>query len=91
MCLSVSQPIFISYDDQDETLQWHYFEANHGKRAVDGIGSILKHSVFRHVLSKKAVIYSPRHFAEYANCIRPNITVIFVDNDDLQLMYHDEY
>ena len=24
--------------DRNVALQWHYFEANHGKGAVDGIG-----------------------------------------------------
>ena len=37
----------------DINIQWHYFEANHGNGAVDGIGGRVKHSVFRRVLSKQ--------------------------------------
>ena len=39
--------------DGDVELQWHYFEPNHGKGAVDGIGGMVKHAVLRHVLSKQ--------------------------------------
>ena len=56
-------------------IQWHYFEANHWKGAVDGIGGRVKHSVFRRVLSKRVVIEGPQHFAEYANSILPKIQV----------------
>ena len=53
--------------DRDVELEWHYFEANHDKGAVDGIDGLVKHSVFRHILSKKVVIKSPKHFAKYAD------------------------
>ena len=76
--------------DRNVALQWHYFEANHGKGAVDGIGGTVKHAVYRHVLSKKVVIRSPQHFAEYADSILPKISVIFVDNENLQLSFHEE-
>ena len=59
--------------DRDIYLQWHFFKANHGKGAVDGISGTVKHAVFRHVLSNKVVIKSPQEFAEYADSIRPNI------------------
>ena len=76
--------------DRDISLQWHFFEANHGKRAVDGIDGTVKHAVFRHVLSNKVVTTSPQQFAEYADSILPNISVIFVDDDILQLDYYKE-
>ena len=62
------------------------FEANHSKGAVDGIGVLVKHTIFKHILSKKVAIKSPKHFAEYADSIPP----IFVDDDDLQLNIHEE-
>ena len=67
-----------------------FFEANHGKGAIDGIGGTLRHAVFRHVLSNKVVIKSPRQFAEYADSILPNISGIFVDDGILQLDYYEE-
>ena len=71
-------------------IQWHYFEANHGKGAVDGIGGRVKHSVFRRALSKRVVIEGPQHFAEYANSILPKIQVTFVNEDQMELGYDDE-
>ena len=66
--------------DWDVKLQWHYFEANHVKGPVDGIGGTMKHAVFRHVLSKQVAIKSSKHFAKYADSTLPNISVIFVDD-----------
>ena len=54
--------------DADIDIQWHYFEANHGKWAVGGRA---KHSVFCRVKSHQVVIQSPVHFAEYANSTLP--------------------
>ena len=76
--------------DTDIDIQWHYFEANHGKGAVDGIGGRVKHSVFCRVKSHQVVIQSPVHFAKYANSILPGINVIFVANHDMKLGFHDE-
>ena len=53
--------------DQDIKIHWNYFEANHNKGAVDGVGGIVKHAVFRHVQSGRVVINSPQQFAEFAD------------------------
>ena len=71
-------------------LQWNYFEANHGKGAVDGTGGTAKHAVYSHVLTKQVVIKSSREFADYANSILPRITVHYIDNDSMVLDHHDE-
>ena len=47
--------------DRDVELQWHY--------TLKPI--MVKHAVFRHVLSKQIAIKSPKHFAEYAYSILP--------------------
>lgn len=59
-------------------IEWHYFQANHGKGAVDGIGGTIKNSVFRRVLSKEVVISGPEHFATFADSILPSINVKFI-------------
>ena len=51
---------------------------------------MVNHAVFRHVQSKQVVIKSHKHFVEYADSVRRNICVIFVDDDDLQLNFHEE-
>ena len=50
-------------------IQWHFFKANHEKGAVNGVGEMVKHSVYQKVLSKQVVIEGPRHFATYTNKI----------------------
>ena len=69
--------------DTDIDIRWHYFEANHGKGAVDGIESRVKHPVFRCVKSHQVVIQSPEHFAKYTNSNLPGINVSFVANHDM--------
>ena len=66
--------------DSKLAIEWHYFEANHGKGCVDGIGGTVKHAVYRHVLSKQVVIASPQDFANYANEICWGINVVLVKN-----------
>ena len=63
-------------------IAWHFFEANHGKGCVDGIGGTIKHAVYQHILSKQVAIASPQDFAEYANKICQGISVLFVKDRD---------
>ena len=58
-------------------IEWNYFQANHGKGAVDGVGGTIKNTVFRKVQSKEVVIQGPKHFAEFAYSVLPSITVLF--------------
>ena len=53
-------------------VHWNYFEVNHAKGAVDGIGETVKRAVYSHV-STNVEIKSPREFAEYANSILPRM------------------
>ena len=71
-------------------IKFDFFEANHGKGEVHGVGGTVKHAVFRHVLSNKVAMKSPQQFSEYADSILPNIILIFVDDDILQLNYYEE-
>ena len=58
-------------------ITWSFFEANHGKGPVDGVGGIVKHTVFREVCAGRVVITSPKHFAEVANALS-KIHVIYI-------------
>ena len=46
----------LSKFDHSINIEWNYFEANHGKGVVDGIGGTVKHAAYSHVLT---VIKSP--------------------------------
>ena len=72
-------------------VHWNYFEAYHGKGAVDGIRGSDKLAVYPHVLTNHFVIKSPREFSKYENSILPCITVHFVDNNSMVLGHHNKY
>lgn len=76
--------------DPDLKVQWHFFEANHGKGAVDGVGGTVKHAVYRHVLSGRVVIKTPQQFAEYADSILEKVSVVYLEQSDLELQHHNE-
>ena len=61
----------LSKFDHAINTEWNYFEANHGKGAVDGIGGTVKHAVYSNVFKNRVVIKSPKQFAGYANEILP--------------------
>jgi hypothetical protein len=75
--------------DPAVNIEWNFFEANHGKGSVDGLGGSVKHAVYRLVLSQKLVIKSPEHFAEVADKSCPAINVQYVETKDLDLQYHE--
>ena len=76
--------------DRKISIEWHFFESNHGKGSVDGIGGTIKHAVFRKVLAKQVVITSPQEFAKFADTILPTITVRYMSDEDLVLHFHEE-
>ena len=80
----------LSKFDHSINIEWNYFEANHGKGVVDGIGGTVKHAVYSHVLTNRVVIKSPKQLAEYANEIMPKITVQYVENESMELRYQSE-
>ena len=77
----------LSKFDHSINIEWNYFEANHGKGVVDGIGGTVKHAVYSHVLTNRVVIKYPKQFAEYTNEILPEITVQYVENEPMELGY----
>ena len=73
---------------RDVEIQWNFFEANHGKGAVDGLGGSVKHAVWRRVKSHRVAITSPQQFAEYAYSVCPGIKVTYLLTAELDLQYH---
>ena len=67
---------------KDIDVEWHFFQANHGKRAVNGVGTVIKNSVFRRVQSQDIVIQEPKHFADFAHSALKSITVLYVENPE---------
>ena len=61
-------------------ISWSYFQAYHGKGAVDGLGGTVKWRVLQNVNANKVVITGPKDFAKFANEIINDIDVIIVDD-----------
>lgn len=61
---------------KDLKVSWNFFESHHGKGPADGIGAVVKNSVYTDVRLRKVVISGPRHFARHAN-EKLNVTVVF--------------
>ena len=80
----------LSKFDHSINIEWNYFEANHGKGVVDGIGGTVKHAVYSHVLTNRVAIKSPKQFAKYANEILPKITDQCGENESMELGYQSE-
>ena len=76
--------------DHSINTEWNYFEANHGKGVVDGIGGNVKHAVYSHVLTNRVVIKFPNQFVKYANEILPKINVQYVENESMELGHQSE-
>jgi hypothetical protein len=74
----------------DIHIEWNFFEANHGKGCVDGLGGTVKHAVWRRVVMNQVVIRSAKQFAEVADNCCPNINVSYVESAELDLGYHEE-
>ena len=73
---------FLNLYNRDLDIYWHFFEVNHDKGAVDGIGGTIKHRVDREVLAKRIVVKDSKDFAEHANRLLDHIEVLFVENVD---------
>ena len=74
----------ITHLPKELEITWNFFEHDHGKGCVDGIGGTVKNTVFRRVCAKKVVILNAKHFAEYANSILKT-TVLYVSRSDMPL------
>ena len=66
-------------------ISWSYFQAYHGKGAIDSLGDTVKWRVLQKVNANKIVITGPKDFAKFANEIINDIDVIFVDDIDFTL------
>ena len=65
----------------DIAIDWHYKEANQGKRPMDVIGGTVRNLVYCRVLSGDVVINTFREFREFENQIS-SIDCLFLDKSE---------
>ena len=62
---------------------WNFFETSHGKGAPDGVGAVIKRSVWRAILHNRDVINSAQEFASVASKECQNVEVLYVSAEDV--------
>ena len=75
---------------RDIDIEWNYFESNHGKEAVDGIGGCVKQKVFKHVKAFKVVLSTAEEFSKYANEVVAGIEVLYHDTSEIEYSSNKE-
>lgn len=63
---------------------WNFNESYHGKGPMDGIGAVVKHSVFMTCLREQVVVQNAKDFCEVAQRKCPSVTVIFRSAEALE-------
>ena len=65
-------------------LHWHFFATSHGKGAVDGIGGVVKRSVWMKTLSGLVVVSSLEDFCQSAKKREEKIEIISFSAQEIQ-------
>ena len=72
---------------------WNFLETSHGKVAPDGVGAVIKRSIWRTILQNRTVINSAQEFASVANkeCqkVEMSSTIIVSKNSQFALQDQD--
>ena len=80
---------------RDVNIVSYYFEADHGKDPLDGLGCNIKTMVFKKVFSHTTIIKAGKEFTEFANIVS-TISCLYLPNNDIlqyctDLVYTDTY
>ena len=67
---------------RDVNIVSYYFEADHGKDPLDGLGCNIKTMVFKKVFSHTTIIKAGKEFTEFANIVS-TISCLYLPNNDI--------
>lgn len=72
--------------DFDVDLTWSFFASGHGKGAVDGIGATVKRSLWCAIMSRQAIINTPKEAFNFFHNTKKleGIIVLYCDKDDIK-------
>ena len=71
-------------NDFSMKLIWNFFAASHGKGAVDGIGGMVKRSVWRVARAGTTAPLDAASYAEIASNRNPNINVEYISSAEIE-------
>ena len=69
--------------EHDLKITWNFFATSHGKGVVDGIGSTLKRTVWRHVKAIRAHMTNASEYSTLGKQLCPNIHIEFIPKEDI--------
>lgn len=64
--------------------EWNFFSSSHGKGAMDGVGGVVKRTVWTAVKARKVLISDARDFYEYASKNLKSINCMFVGKEEVE-------
>ena len=64
--------------------EWSFFGSSHGKGAVDGVGGVVKRTVWNAVRVRKCIVTNAAEFADCAIKHMKNINIIFVPANEIE-------
>ena len=73
---------------RDVNIVSYYFEADHGKDPMDGLGCTIKTMVFKKVFSHTTIIKAGKEFTEFANIVS-TISCLYLPNNDIRQYCND--
>lgn len=59
-------------------VSWSFFETDHGKGPVDGVGGEVKRALWRSILQSNTVVTNPEKFVQAAQKLCKKVTVAHV-------------
>jgi hypothetical protein len=62
---------------------WNFFATSHGKGAVDGIGGNIKRQVRGEIMARRAIINTPKQFADTAQKTSKSTMVIYTAKEEI--------
>lgn len=74
-------------EDFGVDITWSFFPTSHGKGAVDGIGAVVKRTLWTSVKARKIILNTPRDFYEFLNKKGlDNVKLVYLPKEDVSNM-----
>ena len=66
-------------------ISWHFFATSHGKGVVDGLGGMVKRTVWSYVRAGAATATTPKAFYEVAVARNPGVRIDYITKEEIMI------
>ena len=66
-------------------ISWHFFATSHGKGVVDGLGGMVKRTVWHYVRAGAATATTPKAFYEVAVARNPGVRIDYITKEEIMI------